>query len=359
MPPPLTAEEERTNATETGMLLDTLGSVLQFYGKYSFETDAQSADETRTLSSAWTRHATMGAPRPGHEDERPGARLLYRDWKGLVQFFAEHRRNEGQYVTRSMDDLRAVIWEFVSAVHHVVVDEQEVGRVAGQQLERVKEAVEGNSVELIKREAMAAVSVMAATVESRRKRHQEQFARLADKLKNLGRELEEARRESTQDSLTGLANRKAFDGFITRSIELHSLLGEPASLMMIDVDRFKTVNDSRGHPAGDAVLRQVSLALSKTFLRRCDFVCRYGGDEFAVILQETDLAISSGIAERLRTAIRDMAKPADGDDEPEPITVSIGVAQLNTADDAEAWIRRADAALYEAKAAGRDRIAGA
>jgi diguanylate cyclase (GGDEF)-like protein len=206
----------------------------------------------------------------------------------------------------------------------------------------------------------------------RKERQREQFAVLADKLKNLGRELEDARRESALDPLTGLANRKAFDEYITRSIELHSLLGQPASLMMIDVDNFKSINDTYGHTAGDTALRQIANVLSKTFLRRVDFVCRYGGDEFAVILQETKLANAQLLAERLRRQVQELRPievlPVEGsekeeDDSADPaspqITLSIGVAELTIGDNAVTWIKRSDSALYQSKRAGRDTVSAA
>ncbi|MCC7324209.1 MAG: GGDEF domain-containing protein, partial [Gemmatimonadaceae bacterium] len=288
-PAPAAPEPEDNSAIskETGIVLDALGGLLQTYGKYAFDTDFRNGDDIRRLVHGWMLHATMGSPRPDHPADRPSAGVFYRDWKGLSQFVGETRRDESKYVTRALDDMRSVVWAFVAAIHQVVVEEHEESRIAGDHLGRMRVAVDSNSTDLIKREALAVVSVMEQLMAHRKERQRQQFAVLADKLKNLGRELEDARRESALDPLTGLANRKAFDEYISRSIELHSLLGQPASLMMIDVDNFKGINDQFGHPAGDTALRQVANVLSKTFLRRVDFVCRYGGDEFAVILQET------------------------------------------------------------------------
>ncbi len=366
-------DERDALSKETGIVLDALGSLLQMYGKHAFDTDIRSGDEIRRLSHAWMLHATMGAPRPGHADDRPSAGVFYRDWKGLSQFLGDARRDEGRYVTRALDDMRSVVWAFVAAIHQVVVEEHEETRIASDHMGRMRAAVESNSTDLIKREALAVVSVMEQLMEHRKERQRQQFAVLADKLKHLGRELEDARRESALDPLTGLANRKAFDEYITRSIELHSLLGQPASLMMIDVDNFKDINDSHGHPAGDIALRQIANVLSRTFLRRVDFVCRYGGDEFAVILQETRLANAQLLAERLRRQVQELRVLAPVDDEgseavgmddgnpaaaPMP-TVSIGVAELTVGDDAVAWVKRADSALYQSKRAGRDTVSTA
>jgi len=368
-------DEKGAVSRETGIVLDALSSILQYYGKFAYDTDARSSDEIRRLLHGWMLHASMGSPRPEHADDRPSAGVFYRDWKGLVQFFGETRRDESKYAVHALEDLRSVVWAFVSAVHHVVVEEQEESRVASDHLHRMRVAVESNSTELIKREALAVVSVMEQLVVHRKERQRAQFTVLADKMKRLGRELEDARREGTLDPLTGLANRKAFDEYITRSIELHSLLGQPACLMMIDVDSFKAINDGHGHTTGDMVLRQISNILSKTFLRRVDFVCRYGGDEFAVILQETKLENAQLLAERLRRQVQDVrvtdgaareevrAAEKAGDaaevSESPRVTLSIGVAELTVGDDAVVWIKRADGALYHSKRSGRDTVSAA
>ena len=371
-PAPAAPEPEDNSAIskETGIVLDALGGLLQTYGKYAFDTDFRNGDDIRRLVHGWMLHATMGSPRPDHPADRPSAGVFYRDWKGLSQFVGETRRDESKYVTRALDDMRSVVWAFVAAIHQVVVEEHEESRIAGDHLGRMRVAVDSNSTDLIKREALAVVSVMEQLMAHRKERQRQQFAVLADKLKNLGRELEDARRESALDPLTGLANRKAFDEYISRSIELHSLLGQPASLMMIDVDNFKGINDQFGHPAGDTALRQVANVLSKTFLRRVDFVCRYGGDEFAVILQETAIGNAQLLAERLRRQVQELrpielppppaGEPVDPDAPAAPqLTLSIGVAELAVGDDATAWVKRADGALYQSKRAGRDTVSAA
>jgi len=341
---------------EASIVLDSVGVLLQLYGKYAFDTDTSSAAEARATSHSWMLHATMGAPRPGATDSRPAGGVLYRDWKGLTQYFGGARRDESEYVGRALGDLRDSVWAFVSALHQLVLEEHEEGRIATEHFARVKAAVAGNSTEQLKRETVAAISVMENLMIARRDRQRQQFTVLAEKLKSIGRELEDARRESALDSLTQLPNRRAFDDYITRSIELHSLLGQPATLLMIDVDNFKHINDTFGHPIGDEALRQVGRALARTFLRRVDFVCRFGGDEFGVILQETGHEGALALAEKLRRAMSDVLA-AQPDAEPRlDYTLSIGIAELQLGDDATSWTQRADAALYSAKRAGRDQV---
>ena len=356
-PEPTSKPEVPTKmSAETSLVLDALGTMLQLYGKYVFDTDSSSASEARATAHAWMLHATMGAARPGATENRPAGGLLYRDWKGLTQYFAGSRRDEAEYVGRALGDLRDSVWAFVAALHQLVLEEHEEGRIAAEHFARVTAAVAGSSTEQLKRETVAAIAVMENLMITRRDRQRQQFTVLAEKLKSIGRELEDARRESTVDPLTELPNRRGFDDYVTRSIELHSLLGQPASLIMIDVDNFKQINDTFGHPAGDDALRQVGRALARTFLRRVDFVCRLGGDEFGVILQETGHDGALVLAEKLRRTMKNVLDAQRGPEPKLEYTLSIGIAELQLGDDAVSWAQRADTALYAAKHAGRDQI---
>lgn len=341
---------------ESSIILDSIGTLLQLYGKHSFDTDSASASTLRATVHAWMLHATIGAPRPGATDQRPGGGVLSRDWKGLAQFFGSARRDESEYVGRALGDLKQSIWAFVSALHQLVLEEHEEGRIASEHFARVKAAVAGSSTEVLKRETVAAIAVMEQLMATRAERQRQQFTSLAEKMKGIGRELEDARRESSLDPLTRLPNRRSFDDYITRSIELHSLLSQPASLMMIDVDNFKEINDTYGHTVGDEALRLVARALARTFLRRVDFVCRYGGDEFGVILQETGHQGASALGEKLRRALRDVLASQPPSGARLDFTLSIGIAELQLGEDAVSWTQRSDTALYGAKRAGRDQI---
>jgi two-component system, cell cycle response regulator len=156
---------------------------------------------------------------------------------------------------------------------------------------------------------------------------------------------------SRRDSLTGLANRSWLDATLFGEVERSRRYGPRLSVTMIDVDRFKSVNDSFGHLVGDRVLQSVATALLKT-VRTTDLAGRYGGEEFLVILPNTGLSDACAMAERLRGQVESV--PIEFREE--PITVSLGVAEWREGDDAAALIQRADEALYEAKLAGRNRV---
>lgn len=156
------------------------------------------------------------------------------------------------------------------------------------------------------------------------------------------------------DALTGLRNRAWLDDAFDRQLHRSQRAGEPVSLLMVDIDRFKHVNDEHGHPVGDAVLRRTARLLAAG-VRPQDLVARYGGEEFAVLLPHADAEAAKSIGERLRRAVGTV--PLERAEAHLPVTtVSIGVATSDDAMPLDALIVAADAALYRAKTAGRDRV---
>ena len=167
-------------------------------------------------------------------------------------------------------------------------------------------------------------------------------------------ELEQANRElcslARTDGLTGLKNHRAFQERLLAECETALRHETPLALLLLDVDHFKQFNDTFGHPAGDAVLRQVAQRLERT-TRDCDFVARYGGEEFVVVLPQTDQTGALRAAEHCRRAIESADWPL------RPVTVSIGVATLSlNCAGSDALIAAADRALYAAKSSGRNQV---
>jgi diguanylate cyclase (GGDEF)-like protein len=153
------------------------------------------------------------------------------------------------------------------------------------------------------------------------------------------------------DPLTGLPNRRRFTEALAAEIARSRRYGASLSVLLIDVDQFKRVNDRHGHAAGDTALSQVAASLRST-CRQTDLPARYGGDEFALLLPETAGDRGQLLAGRLATSLR--AAPPYAVNAP-ALTLSIGVAELAQGDDPGTLLKRADEALYQAKAAGRDR----
>ena len=150
------------------------------------------------------------------------------------------------------------------------------------------------------------------------------------------------------DPLTGLLNRRGFAEAVDREVARSRRTGDPVSLVVVDLDRFKTLNDSAGHGAGDQALRAVAELLSAG-LRGADVAGRWGGDEFAAVLSGIGSVVARDVVDRLRSTF---THPSNRGRLPWPVSFSAGVAELAAQDDTEALMARADAALYEAKAAG-------
>jgi two-component system cell cycle response regulator len=170
----------------------------------------------------------------------------------------------------------------------------------------------------------------------------------------IGRQADRLEALAETDVLTGLANRRALRRRLTDDLHRARRYGSPVSLLLLDVDGLKRINDERGHAAGDRVIRRVADAITAT-LREADLGARWGGDEFAMLMPDTPGDAARHSAERLAAHLRWRTG-----DHAEPVTVSVGIATFDPAEalrvDAEELAHRAYEAMYSAKRAGRDRI---
>ena len=185
---------------------------------------------------------------------------------------------------------------------------------------------------------------------------EERLATSKSEISNLQHSLEAIRAESLTDPLTGLGNRKYFDRMIETAVQTSLANNEPLSLLMFDIDHFKSFNDSYGHLTGDQVLRLVGQSL-KQLMKGQDITARYGGEEFAVVLPNTALRHALSVADQLRRTVmaKELKKKSTGEILGR-VTISVGVSLLRPDDDTDALIERADTCLYAAKRAGRNRV---
>ena len=218
--------------------------------------------------------------------------------------------------------------------------------------EKLSDAKTGEQVKAIVQSLMKSTHEMRET----NKALEERLTLSKNEISNLQQSLEAIRAESLTDPLTGLGNRKYFDRMIEMAVQNALAVGEPLSLLMFDIDHFKSFNDSYGHLTGDQVLRLVGLSLKQT-IKGQDITARYGGEEFAVVLPNTALRQALTVADHIRRAV--MAKELKEKSTGEilgRVTISVGVSMLKPGDDTDSLIERADACLYAAKRNGRNRV---
>ncbi|HYH85116.1 MAG TPA: diguanylate cyclase, partial [Pyrinomonadaceae bacterium] len=180
--------------------------------------------------------------------------------------------------------------------------------------------------------------------------------RLRQRAEELRQRAEAASEMSMTDALTGLLNRYGLHRSLQRELSEARRYARPLACLLLDIDFFKSVNDNYGHAAGDAALMQTARVLTEA-VRGSDVVCRYGGEEFLVLVPETNLEGATALAEKIRVAV---ASRVFGDGERVfPLTLSVGAAELRSDESGNDMIARADEALYQAKQAGRNRVEAA
>jgi diguanylate cyclase len=251
----------------------------------------------------------------------------------------------GARVIGEIDDVMKLITEAlgVSAGYGANLDGASQSLLSVQNREQLKAIVD---------------SLLKSTREMREtnKALEERLSLSKNEISNLQHSLEAIRAESLTDPLTGLGNRKFFDRSIETAVAAALASGEPLSLLMFDIDHFKSFNDSYGHLTGDQVLRLVGMSLRQT-IKGQDITARYGGEEFAVVLPNTALRQALTVADHIRRAVmsKELKKKSTGEILGR-VTISVGVSMLKPGDDTDSLIERADACLYAAKRAGRNRV---
>lgn len=203
------------------------------------------------------------------------------------------------------------------------------------------------------------IESLVATAKEMENNNQALEARLnasKQEINQLQQSLEVVRNESLTDPLTSLANRKGFDEMFAKAIADATARAEPLSLLLTDIDYFKSFNDTYGHLTGDQVLRLVAMSVKQN-VKGQDIAARYGGEEFAVVLPSTALRQAATVADHIRRAVmsKELMKRSTGEHLGR-ITISVGVAVLQPGDTPQGLIGRADMCLYAAKRSGRNRV---
>ncbi len=355
LPPTANTQPEATAAAlDITPLLDAFGQILSAYGQSSFDLPGRSTSQVLAEIEPWRLHAMLGTPVVSGGN---GGAIAQRNFNGVARAFADSRRVEKQLVESALTDLRECLFTCVRRVHAAVQTDLEADAATFTQMKRVEHAIQGIEAGSVKDEVMHAISSIEQIARTRRDEQQASFGALAQRIQLLGRELEEARRDSETDTLTGLGNRKRFEVVIERALQLHAISRTPLSLLMMDLDGLKKVNDTFGHSAGDAALTKFADVLSRVFLHDSDELCRIGGDEFIALLPGTKQELAARLADRL---VQNVAKQSPaGDADTARVGVSVGYSEARVGESVSDWMSRTDAALYKAKANGRGRAVAA
>jgi diguanylate cyclase (GGDEF)-like protein len=334
--------------------LDTLGSVIRVMGDESFplENDIDPA-VFPAMCSEFARHVENGAAVPSFDI--PQSTNGSREWGRVRRFFADRRHAEKSFVTERLQDYRGVVDDLVKGLRNIGHRDQSTETSILKSLNSIEDAVATGVLPRIKSALTQTVSQINETFAEQKKEYEQQLHELNERMSSLRQDLVAAREEMKRDALTDAYNRGAFDAAIMQSLNMHFILQQPVTLVMVDVDNFKNINDNYGHSAGDEVLRAVGDCLARSFIRKSDFVARYGGDEFAIILTDTPAQFCGKLMQRFLEVARQIRVPSAAGET--LVTCSAGYTEIADADTVQTLVNRADKALYKAKAEGRDRSA--
>ena len=257
---------------------------------------------------------------------------------------------------QALDEIRR---ELNSIIHSMQGDiEQSGGKLStyADRLSRFATILNASpSPEGMAEEVEMVIEDTRATEETQRQ-FNTQLSQISSEMESLRKELAQIREESYIDSLTGISNRKSFDAALEEAVQKARVENSTFSVLIADVDHFKQVNDSYGHLIGDKVLRFVASTF-KWCVKGKDMVARFGGEEFSVILMNTDITGAYAVAEQIRRAVcAGKIKDMNSHKMLDQVTISIGCAQFDSSDLPNDLLQRADQALYKAKDKGRNRV---
>ncbi len=268
-----------------------------------------------------------------------------------------HIKQQKAYLGEREAEFRQIIDLMTEAMTGLDNENQDFYGSIRSQGERFEEITRLDDLKRIKNELVREVENMRAMVREKESLDQKRLDALSSQVEVLKKELNKARHTANTDGLTGVYNRKALDNYLRNMVEQSQITRKPFSILMMDLDDFKKLNDTYGHGVGDRMLMAFTQKCSAS-VRSGDFLARYGGEEFTLILPSASLRNGTKKAKELCRSIASSQYAAD--DSPNPdvlsITVSIGVGAYRKGDTAKSLLERADQCLYKAKADGKNRV---
>lgn len=320
----------------------TLLYIIDTYNKHLFEIEKHSIRKVREKLDNMAKALV-------NPDPEQTEKTLFE----IRQFFSSYRIDEYSYIQNTFDDFKRIVWDFADQLSEDIQFENAKEKQLAGNLRDLKEAVEANSIELLR---MKSRDFINSYVEYQNQKNELRNKRIQNTKKNLDtvkKQLMEAHSNLNIDHLTGANNRKSFDDYVKQQVQLHHLNHGQLSLLILDIDYFKKINDSYGHDIGDFVLKECVHILKEVFSKEEEMVARIGGEEFVVVLPGHSAEHAIIRAEELQKRVRNEVF-IQGDIELR-FTVSMGISQLLENESASDWLKRADLALYQSKNSGRNR----
>ncbi|MBY0554449.1 GGDEF domain-containing protein [bacterium] len=325
----------------------TLIYMIDVYNKHLFEVEKHNLRKVREKLDTMAKNLV-------NPDPKETEKTLFE----IRQFFSSYRIDEYSYVQNTFDDFKRIVWDFADQLSEDMQFENNKEKQLGTHLKDLKEAVEANSIESLRAKSREFIN---SYVEYQTQKNELRNKRIQSTKKNLDvvkKQLMEANNSLNVDHLTSASNRKSFDEYIKKIVQMNALNKVPVSIIMLDIDFFKKINDSYGHDIGDFVLQECVKTLKKVFYKEDEMVARIGGEEFVVVLPNHSIEHAVVRAEEVQKLIRNEAFIQGSIDI--RFTVSMGIAQLFEEENSSDWLKRADLALYQSKNSGRNKytIAG-
>lgn len=319
----------------------TILYILDAYSKQLLEIEGHPVRKTRTHFEDLSRDLV-----------RNEGDALEKTFFRIRQFFSSYRIAEFSYLQKTFDDFRNIIWDLIEQLTEGL-ETNEAEASMKKHFDELKDAVEANSIDLVK---MHSRQFIDSYIEYQYRADQHKLKRIEkfkDNIAIVKRQLNEANHSMRTDHLTQAFNRKSFDEHIKKQWQLYCVTKAPVTLVILDIDHFKKINDTYGHAMGDAILIECVSLLKQGFARDQEFVARTGGEEFAVILSDYTTVQAAYTVEKMLEIIR--KETYVDKDMRVKFTMSAGIAQLQEGESIDAWVKRADAALYYSKQNGRNR----
>jgi diguanylate cyclase (GGDEF)-like protein len=270
------------------------------------------------------------------------------------QFFSSYRIDEYSYIQNTFDDFKRIVWDFADHLSEDIKFETTKEKQMGTQLKDLKEAVEANSIEVLRQKSREFINSYVEYQNQKNELRQKRIVNVKKNMETIKKQLMDANSSLNTDHLTSASNRRAFDEYMKKLVHMHDISKAPLSAIILDIDFFKKINDVYGHDVGDFVLKECVRILKTVFFKEDEMVARVGGEEFVVVLPNHSIEQCIARAEALQAIVRNEAFVIG--DHSIKFTVSMGIAQKLENEKLSEWLKRADTALYNSKNTGRNKF---